>query len=232
MNISRRLCVSLAAVAIVIVTGATAVVAEDAETPSQAGEKVGVEGQFVRVAENDEGWVVLGYRTANESVGKDWMLIDIGLTVQHGVNDQTLTRDDITLVTPDHEVVPLPTQNEYEDAARSLRALNTRASMQSESINYFPPDARIPCRIGFFSDSTQPGRTMAFDKVDLNSQRACVGRVYFQVPGGIQFGLYNVDVKFANSTIRVPVKIMTTDEAKAFEKRWKEAQKEAERAGK
>ena len=202
------------------------VFAGDDETPSQAGEKVGIEGQFVRVAENDEGWVVLGYQTANESVKEDWMLLNIGLTVQNGVKPQTIMRDAISLVTPDHTVLPLPSQKEFQDAAGTLRSLDARASMQSESINYFPAGANTPCRIGFFADTTQPGRTMAFDQVDLSSQRACLGRVYFKIPGGIEYGLYNLDVKFADSTIRVPVKIMTKEDAKAFEKQWKEEKKE------
>ena len=226
MRASKHRCETVAAVALVMMFGIGAAMAEDPETPSQAGEKVGIEGQFVRVAENDEGWVVLGYRTANESVKEDWMLIDIGLTVQNGVKDQTITRDDVTLVTPDHKVVPLPTQKEYENAAGTLRSLNARASMQQDSINYFPPGVNKPCRIGFFADTTQPGRTLSFDQVDLNSQRGCVGRVYFQIPGGIQYGLYNLDVKFADSTVRVPVKIMNKEDAKAFEKQWKEEKKE------
>jgi len=42
-----------------------------AQAPAQVGEQVGVEGTSVRVATNEEDWVVLGYRIANESVGKN-----------------------------------------------------------------------------------------------------------------------------------------------------------------
>jgi hypothetical protein len=34
-------------------------------------------------------------------------------------------------------------------------------------------------------------------------------------------------VNFADSTIKVPFRIMTKDEAKEFEKQWKEARKKA-----
>ncbi len=232
MRKPKRQCVLLAAAILVMVVGTGVVAADDAETPGQAGEKVGIEGQFVRVAENAEGWVVVGYRTANESVKEDWMLLDMGLTLQNGVKDQTLTREDVTLVTPDRKVIPLPSQKTYEDASGALRSLNARASMQSDSINYFPPGTDKPCRIGFFADTTHPGRTLAYDQVDLNSQRACVGRVYFQVPGGIQYGLYNLDVKFAGSTVRVPVKIMTKDEATDLAKQWEQEKKENKDGGK
>jgi ribosome recycling factor len=67
---------------------------------------------------------------------------------------------------------------------------------------------------------------MAYNEVDLNAQRACVGRLYFHVPGGIQYGNYNLDVQFANSVVRVPMKIMTKEEAKDFDKEWKEESKQ------
>ncbi len=216
--------VLLAAVAVVGTIGLpVSAVAQD-ESAAQAGEKTGVEGQYIRVAENDEGWVVVGYDTANESVGQKWMLLNVGITLQKGVESYKLTRDDIYLVDSDNKIIPLPSQGEYLKA--DLRGLDARANMQSNSVNYFPPSSNVPCRIGFFADSSTPGRTLAYDQVDLSNNRDCLGRVYFQIPDGIQYGLYNLDVKFANSTVRVPIKIMTKEEAKAFEQQWKEERKE------
>ena len=201
------------------------------ETAAQAGEKIGVEGTFVRVAETDEGWVVLGYKIANESVKEEWMLLDVGMTVLPGVKGQKITRDQIKLVTPDRQVIALPSAEEYGKARASLAAMTERANMMGDSINYFPPGANQVCRIGFFSDPTKPLQGLAYDQVDLNSQRACIGRLYFHVPGGIQYGNYNLDVVFDNSVVKVPMKIMTKDEAKEFEKQWKQELKEAKHKG-
>ena len=201
------------------------------EAAAQAGEKIGVEGTFVRVAETDEGWVVLGYRIANESVKEEWMLLDVGMTVLSGVKGQTITRDQIKLVTPDKQVIDLPSTKEYEKARGSLAAMTEKANMMDDSINYFPPGANQACRIGFFLDPTKPMQGVAYDQVELNSQRACLGRLYFHVPGGIQYGNYNLDVVFDNSVVKVPMKIMTKDEAKEFEKQWKQELKEAKHKG-
>ena len=38
-------------------------------------------GQFTRIAYNNEGWATLGYRIANGSQGKDWILLEAGVTV-------------------------------------------------------------------------------------------------------------------------------------------------------
>lgn len=219
------------ACAAVLIIGHGGLAAADEETPQQAGEQVGIEGTFVRVAENPEGWVVVGYKIANEEVGKEWMLLDVGMTVQRGQKPQTITRDQLKLVTPDKQVLSLATQKEYEEAAGSLAAMERRANEMGDSINYFPAGADRPCRIGFFTDLAHPMRGPAFDQVELDSNAGCVGRVYFHVPGGIQLGNYNFDVKFADSVVKVPIEIMTEEQAKEFEKKWKEAQKEAKHEG-
>ena len=41
-----------------------------------------LEGRFVRVAYNNEGYVILGYRVANLSVGEKWMLLEVGNRVR------------------------------------------------------------------------------------------------------------------------------------------------------
>jgi hypothetical protein len=211
----------------VTVIGFGAIATAGEESAAQAGEKVGVEGTFVRVAENDEGWVVLGYRAANEAAGKEWMFLDIGITLQKGVKHQKLTRDDIALVTPDHKVIPMLSQEEFEKARSSFAAMERADTMMHDSIDYWPPETTRPCRIGFFADPAQPMRGLAVDEVDLDHGAACLGRVYFQVPGGIQYGNHNLDVKLEGSVIRVPMDIMTKEQAKEFEKKWKEELKEA-----
>jgi len=196
------------------------------ETAAQAGEKTGIEGQFVRVAENNEGWVVLGYETANGSVKSKWMLLNVGLTLQNGVKDQKITRDQVKLVTPDDQVISMATQREYMSGFATLDPMNARANIESQSINYFPVGRNRPCRIGFFGNMDQRVGNLSFDEVELDDQSACMGRIYFQVPDGIQYGQYNFDVQFAESIVRVPFKIMTAEEAKQFGKEWKEAEKE------
>lgn len=217
----------MVAVASILVIGTGGWVAAGEETAAQAGEKVGIEATFVRVAENAEGWLVLGYETANGSVGKEWILLDVGMTLQKGVKPQKITRDQIKLVTPDGTVLPLPSQEEFLKARGEVAAMTQRDDMIRQSINYFPPGTDLPCAIKFFADPSRPAAGLAYDEVELNSQRACVGRLFFHVPGGLQLGNYNFDVKFANSIVKVPMQIMTKEQAKEFEKEWKKAKKKA-----
>lgn len=120
------------------------------------------------------------------------MLLEIGLTVRDKVPDFTMTRDAFSLETPDGKTIPLPSVGEHR--AGNTQAIQNLAKVQRDSINYFPPSATRPCRLGFFSDLGSPA--MPFDQVEVTSDRACVGRIYFRVPGGITYGQHWLNVKF------------------------------------
>jgi hypothetical protein len=181
-----------------------------------------LEGKFVRAAYNNEGYVILGYQLANRSIGEEWMLIEVGMTVLDGVQNQTLTRDRLSLETPDGKTIPLPTVPEYREANTS--ALQAREKVQRDSINYFPPMASQPCRIGFFSDVGQAAT--AWDQVELSNRRACLGRLFFRIPGGIAYGQHWLNVKFDGSLVRVPFRILTKEEEKLLSKNFKDIKKQ------
>ena len=75
-----------------------------------------LEGEFVRVAYNNEGYVTLGYRLANASVGEEWMLLEVGVTLRRGVEKQKLNRGSFTLDTPGPVGIPMATQEEFAAA--------------------------------------------------------------------------------------------------------------------
>ena len=185
-----------------------------------------LEGKFVRAAYNREGYVILGYQASNRSIGEEWILLEIGTTVLDGVPDYTLTRGALSLDTPDGKTIPLPSVIEHREG--NTRALQQRANVQRDSINYFPVMASQPCRIGFFSELDS--RVMPYDQVELSNNRACLGRVYFKVPGGITYGQYWLNVKFEKSLIRVPFRILTKDEEKLLSKNYKSIEKQVKDA--
>lgn len=186
-----------------------------------------LEGSYVRAAYNNEGYVILGYRIVNESIGQEWMLLEVGMTVRDKTPDYKLVRDAVSLETPDGKTLPLPSLSEYRKS-NDVRALQQRAKVQRDSINYFPPSAYRACRIGFFSDLDE--RPMAWDEVELSPERACLGRFYFQVPGGIAYGQHWLNVKFQESLIRVPFRVLTEEEEKLLSKNYKDIRKQVEDA--
>lgn len=178
-------------------------------------------GQYVRVAYNNEGFATLGYRAAQGSVGEEWLMLETGFTVRTS-KDYTLKREHVSLKTPDGASIPLATQKEY--AAANLRALNMRAKVIRDSINYFPGDVSRGCPVQFFANLDQRP-AISFDQVELSKERGCVGRLYFKVPGGIKVGQHWLIVKFAESELQVPFRILTKEEAKEFEKSWEDIKK-------
>ena len=186
-----------------------------------------ITGEFVRIAYNNEGWVTLGYRVANDSQGDEWLMVEVGVTLRKPTKNQTLTRDSFSLMLPDGGTIGLATQEEYQKAGY-LRALNTRANMVRDSINYFPVEANQACLLGFFSDPTSGARALSFDQFEVSWQRACRGRLFFKVPGKIATGQYYLNAKFGESMVQVPFRIMTKEEQKYLHKNWKDLKKEHE----
>ena len=185
-----------------------------------------IQGKFIRAAYNNEGYVILGYQPANRSVGEEWMLVEVGITLRDGVPDFMLTRDALSVDTPEGKSLPLASVAEFRAANTS--ALQNRAKVQRDTINYFPPHATVPCRLGFFSDLQDPAA--AWDQVELNSNRGCLGRLYFHVPGGIQFGQHWLNVKFEKTLVRVPFRILTAEEEKMLSKNYKSIRKQVKEA--
>ena len=185
-----------------------------------------MEGKFVRAAYNNEAYVILGYQLANRSIGEEWMLIETGVTVLERTPAYRLKREALSLETPDGKTIPLATINEQR--AANTQALQNREQVQRDSINYFPPSATRACGLTFFPDLTS--RVLPVDEIELSSQRACLGRLFFKVPGGIAYGQHWLNVKFEKSTLRVPFRILTKDEEKFLSKNYKSISKQVKDA--
>ena len=218
---------AVACLGVVVTLGAQAQQKPQVKVPEPGvPEIMTIEGNFIRAAYNNEGYVILGYEVANRSLGDPWILLDVGMTVMDGVKAYDLTRAAVSLDTPEGTRVPLPSIEEYRKV--NMNAVQARARVQRDSINYFPPKASRACSIQFFPDLEN--RAMPFNQVELSDTRACLGRFYFPVPGGIQYGQYWLNVKFANSVVRVPFRILTKEEEKLLSKNYKDIRKQVQDA--
>ena len=221
------------AAALVLLGGAAAQAAQDAAVPQvkipqpTVPEVFTMMGTYVRVAYNNEGFVTLGYQVVQQALGEEWALLDVGMTMRSPAKDFRLKREHIKLKTPDGTVVPLATQSEFAEAGY-LRALNNRAKVVRDSINYFPVEASRGCAIGFFANTGGAGRQLAYDEVELSSTRACVGRLFFHVPGGIKTGQYWMTVDFPSGQVQVPFRVLTKEEEKLLKKNWEDIKKQHE----
>jgi hypothetical protein len=186
-----------------------------------------LEGNFVRVAYNNEGYVILGYQIANRTIGSDWIMLDVGITLMERVKDYTLKRDAFSLDTPDG-TLPLPSIEEYRQNESKVQPLQQRLKVQRDSIDYFPPWVHGVNRLGMFADLGS--RAMPWDQAEVTNDRACMGQLYFHVPNGTKYGQYWLNVKFAQSVVRVPFRLLTPDEEKKLSRNFGDIKRQVENA--
>ena len=186
-----------------------------------------LEGKFVRAAYNNEGYVILGYQVANRTIGSDWIMLDVGIALMEKVQAYMLKRGALSLDTPDG-MVPLPSIEEYRENETKVQPLQMRMKAQRDSINYFPPWTHGVNRLGMFADLGS--RAMPWDQAEVSSNRACMGQLYFHVPGGTKYGQYWLNVKFAQSVVRVPFRLFTEDEEKLLGKNFGDIKKQVDNA--
>jgi hypothetical protein len=192
----------------------------------QVPEIMTMQGKFVRAAYNNEGYVILGYQLVNRSIGEEWMLLEVGMTVRDRTPNYTMKRGAISLETPDGKTLPLPSIEEFRSA--NTQALQNRAKVQRDSINYFPPSASRTAAMVFFPDLTN--RALPRDEFELSNTLATVGRLFFRVPGGIKYGQHWLNVKFEKSLVRVPFRVLTDEEEELLSKNYDAISKQVENA--
>ena len=159
-------------------------------------------GEYILRQEGPELWTVLGYRFANTTVGDEWLILEVGLTSPNGQTAE-VKRGDVFVTSPSGNKMQLATQKEFMAAYGSLRSTLSKADVNRDPLDYFPP-SRIECAIGFFA---VPGESVTFDQVTLNDRRGCYGRWFFNVPGGIQPGRWVLGVDLPESEIRIPFEL-------------------------
>jgi hypothetical protein len=159
-------------------------------------------GQYILKQFGPELWTLLGYRFANTQLGDEWMILEVGLSSPNGQSAK-VAREDIFLLSPSGNRIPIATQRQFNEAWGALRPVIQRANVDRDPLEYFPP-SRIECAIQFF---VAPGQGVSFDEVTVNDRRGCFGRLYINVPGGIQAGRWVLGIDLEESEIRIPFEL-------------------------
>lgn len=159
-------------------------------------------GEFIYRYNGSGISAVVGYRFAVQSLGDEWLMLEFAASSPLGSRAKIL-REDVFVRTPNGTRLPMATQRDLSEAYGDLRAKLRRASIMRDPMNYFPGNRR-PCRLGFFSE---PGQAVTFDEVTLNDQRACTGRLFFMVPGGIQGGRWVLGIDLEEESVRIPFRL-------------------------
>jgi len=144
---------------------------------------------------------VLSYRYASRNLGEDWLLLEIAMTTADNATVE-IDRNKIWVRTPAGEEVPLATQEAFRAAYSELAHKLAQADVVAEPLGYFGGREERP--LGFFA---LPFEAIVYQSTWLTFREVHVGRLYFEVPGGIQAGRWELHVELPESEVRIPFRL-------------------------
>ena len=156
-------------------------------------------GKYILMQKGPETEVVVGYRYAQNSLGSDWLLLEVAMT-SPPKQTAVIQREKVSVRTPAGATIPLATQREFNQAFGTLQSILRAADVVRDPMDYWPP-RKSTCAIRFF---VEPGTAVSFDEVTVNDFRACQGRFLFNIPGGVQAGRYVFSIDLEESEVRIP----------------------------
>ncbi|MEW6336795.1 MAG: hypothetical protein AB1625_05270 [Acidobacteriota bacterium] len=191
-----RFRLAVGAAALLVVAGCSSAVPTDTPGVERLGERV------LRYS-GPEVEAVLGYRFASQSLGDEWMFLDLAVT---GVTGESVEvrREKIFLRSPHGETIPLASQTEFGQAFGGLRSALQRAAIAGDPLDYFKDPA--VCFLNLFA---APGEGLAFDSFTVHQHRVCAGRLYFSIPQTIQAGTWVLAIDLPESRVRIPFTLGT-----------------------
>jgi hypothetical protein len=143
--------------------------------------------------------VAISYRFIKLNPSGTWFFLDTAMTATAPIE---VPRTAISLRTPSGAVVALASQEEFGRAFPGLAGEITRANKTREPMAYLTP--RRYRRLAYF---TEPGRGLAFPSVWLDEWHNHYGRLFFQLPAGIQPGSYELVIDLHDSRVAIPFTI-------------------------
>ena len=187
-NVLRR--AGVAAVALGAALGTAAAAENPAGQLTQAGASVVVyRGPQVDVVVSD--------RFARSDPEGKWLILDTEMTAAS--DPVEIPRTAIAVRTPDGTVVPLATQAEFERHYPQLVSTLMRARVAREPIGYLAPQP--PRFLRLFAPH---GIGIAWDSAWLDGFHNSFGRLYFDLPGGVQRGRYELLIRLPRDEVVIP----------------------------
>jgi hypothetical protein len=143
--------------------------------------------------------VAISYRFIKLNPSGSWFFLDTAMTASAPIE---IPRTAISLRTPSGAVVVLASQAEFGKDYPRLAGALVRANVTREPMAYFTPHRYR--RLDYF---TEPGRGLAFPSVWLDEWHNNYGRLFFQLPSGIQAGNYELLIDLHDSQVAIPFTI-------------------------
>lgn len=173
--------------------GAAARAATPASHATGAGATIAVyQGPRIQVAISDQ--------YARYCPGGHWLLLDAEMSATGA--PISIPRSAVAVRTPDGEVIPLATQQEFEKGYPELVSPIRQADFFKEGLGYFLPEPARPLHLFRLH-----GVGWVWPTVLLDPSHNCYGRLYFHLPNGVQRGRYELLIQLPKSEVVIPFNV-------------------------
>ncbi|HYN42294.1 MAG TPA: hypothetical protein VE129_10985 [Thermoanaerobaculia bacterium] len=150
---------------------------------------------------------VLSWRYANQTFEKEpWLLLELAFAAEGRAVD--LNREDVSLLTPAGEKLPLPGQKRLGEGI-DVRWVQQKASVSRDPITGYFPNQRLEQRIPFF---TYPGGPVVLDEIGGGPTMLSRGDIFFESPvGAWKPGRYTLVLKNKKMDVELPFSLPAAD---------------------
>lgn len=145
--------------------------------------------------------IIISYGFANANPGDEWLFLDTSITGNTGTSVE-INRKKIAIRTPTDEIIPLATQQEFGAEYPKLAASLARADVASQPMATYPGRVEEPLDL-----LVPPGSGLAKESVWVNQRNVAVGRLYFEIPTGVQAGPYELRIDLEETKIWIPFRL-------------------------
>ena len=154
---------------------------------------------------------VLSWRYASQSFEKEpWLLLELAFAAEGKPVD--LHREDVYLLTPGAESLPLPGQKRLSEGFRDVRWVLQKASVSRDPIAGYFSRVTLEQRLPFF---TIPGEHIVQDAIGGGPNLLTIGDLFFEAPaGGWKPGLYTLILKNKTMSAQLPFHLPADEQKK------------------
>lgn len=158
-------------------------------------------GKTVVQHKDDRVNAILSWRFANQTFEKEpWMLLELAFASEG--SSVELNREDVSLLLPGGERIPLPGQRRLAEGLGDVHWLLQRASVSRDPLTGYFPRPTYEQRLPFF---TWTGGPVVLDEIGGGPSMLTIGDLFFEAPTGAwKPGRYVLVLKNKTMDVELP----------------------------
>jgi hypothetical protein len=141
--------------------------------------------------------MVLSYKYAKYHPTGSWLLLDTAMMSANGIIE--VPRSAISVRTPAGEVVPMASEEAFLQGYSVLSPEILHANATADPLAYLVPQRYR--RLPYFA---KLGRRLAYSSAWLDEWHNDIGRLFFELPGTVQRGTYELLIDLPNGQVTIP----------------------------